>query len=70
MASLGDLSKKYSSQLKQLQGIFPSWDEEDLLFTLQDSKGNIEEAVLAISEGTQQSMDGPNATIAYLLLLC
>ncbi|EKC97998.1 hypothetical protein A1Q2_07795 [Trichosporon asahii var. asahii CBS 8904] len=52
MASLGDLSKKYSSQLKQLQGIFPSWDEEDLLFTLQDSKGNIEEAVLAISEGT------------------
>jgi hypothetical protein len=51
MASVEELSRKYSSQLSQLQAIFPSWDEGDLAFTLQDTKGNVEEAVLAITEG-------------------
>lgn len=51
MASVEELSRKYSSQLSQLQAIFPSWDEGDLAFTLQDTKGNVEDAVLAITEG-------------------
>jgi hypothetical protein len=51
MATVGELSKKFSTQLSQLQAIFPSWDEQDLVFALQDVKGNVEEAVLAISEG-------------------
>jgi hypothetical protein len=51
MASVQDLSSKYSSQLSQLTAIFPSWDESDLLFTLQDVRGNVEEAALIITEG-------------------
>jgi hypothetical protein len=51
MASVQDLSSKYSSQLRQLQAIFPSWDEGDLAFTLQDTKGNVDEAAVMISEG-------------------
>lgn len=51
MATVSELSKKYSSQLSQLQAIFPEWEEGDLVFALQDSKGNVEETVLAISEG-------------------
>ncbi|WVR04267.1 hypothetical protein IAU60_001267 [Kwoniella sp. DSM 27419] len=51
MASVDELAGKYSSQLSQLQAIFPSWDQGDLIFTLQDTKGNVEEAVLMISEG-------------------
>jgi hypothetical protein len=51
MASVEELAVKYSSQLSQLRGIFPSWDEGDLVFTLQDAKGNIEEAAMMITDG-------------------
>ncbi|WVW78945.1 hypothetical protein I302_100908 [Kwoniella bestiolae CBS 10118] len=51
MASVDQLAVKYSSQLAQLQAIFPSWDESDLAYTLQDTKGNVEEAALSITEG-------------------
>lgn len=45
------LATKYASQLQQLSAIFPDWDEQDLLFTLQDVKGNLEEAAVMITEG-------------------
>ena len=51
MASVQYLSSRYGSQLKQLKAIFPSWDEGDLAFTLQDVKGSVEEAALMITEG-------------------
>ncbi|WVF70414.1 hypothetical protein IAT40_005204 [Kwoniella sp. CBS 6097] len=51
MASVEELAGKYSSQLSQLRAIFPTWDEGDLAFTLQDVKGNVEEAAMAITEG-------------------
>jgi hypothetical protein len=51
MASVQELSGKYSSQLSQLKGIFPSWDEGDLVFTLQDARGNVEEAAMMITDG-------------------
>jgi len=64
MATVGELSKKFSAQLSQLQAIFPTWDEQDLVFALQDVKGNVEEAVLAISEG--ESRDPTRALQAYM----
>lgn len=42
-------------QLDQLQAIFPEWDDQDLVLALQDCKGNVEDTVLAISEGTSFS---------------
>ena len=51
MSSVSDLSRKYSAQVSQLEAIFPEWDQGDLAFALQDVKGNLEEAVLAITEG-------------------
>jgi hypothetical protein len=51
MASVDELASKYSSQLSQLQGIFPSWDKGDLVFTLQDARGNVEEAAMMITDG-------------------
>lgn len=51
-ATMADqLATKYASQLQQLSAIFPDWDEQDLLFTLQDVKGNLEEAAVMITEG-------------------
>lgn len=52
MATVAELSKKYAPQLAQLSAIFPTWEESDLVFALQDSKGQVEDTVLAISEGT------------------
>ena len=52
MASVDGLAGRYSSQLSQLRAIFPSWDEGDLVFTLQDAKGNVEEAAMMITDGT------------------
>lgn len=51
MASTQELEKKYSSQLSQLKAIFPSWDQADLAFTLQDARGNVDEAAMMITEG-------------------
>lgn len=51
MASVEDLSRKYSSQLSQVRAIFPEWEDQDLLFALSDAKGSLEDTVLAISEG-------------------
>lgn len=51
MASVEELSKKYKDQLSQLSAIFPDWEKSDLVFALQDSKGDVESTVLAISEG-------------------
>lgn len=51
MASVDELASKYSEQLGQLQAIFPSWDESDLAFTLQDARGNVDEAAMMITEG-------------------
>lgn len=56
MSSVDELASKYSSQLGQLKAIFPSWDESDLAFTLQDTKGNVEEAAMAITEGALNSI--------------
>ena len=46
-----ELSSRYGPQLRQLKAIFPTWDEGDLAFTLQDVKGNVDEAAMMITEG-------------------
>ncbi|ADV25808.1 Hypothetical protein CGB_N3110W [Cryptococcus gattii WM276] len=55
------LATKYASQLQQLSAIFPDWDEQDLLFTLQDVKGNLEEAAVMITEGRAQQFTTANS---------
>ncbi|WFD01996.1 RNAPII degradation factor [Malassezia obtusa] len=45
------LRSKYAQQLSVLQELFPDWSDEDLLFALQESGGDIELAVGRISEG-------------------
>lgn len=45
------LRKKYASQLGLLRELFGDWTDEDLLFALQETGGEIELAVGRISEG-------------------
>lgn len=44
-------TSKYSSELHILRPLFPDWDEEQLAGVLVDTKGNVEEAAVAIAEG-------------------
>ncbi|KAJ5493162.1 hypothetical protein N7539_001908 [Penicillium diatomitis] len=48
---LGQMKKKYSDALPTLKELFPDWKDEDLVFALEDSNGEIEEAIERITEG-------------------
>ncbi|WFD21696.1 RNAPII degradation factor [Malassezia equina] len=45
------LRAKYPTQLAMLSELFPTWSDEDLLFVLQESGGEVEVAVGRISDG-------------------
>lgn len=45
------LKSKYASQLSTLKELFANWSEEDLLFAIQDTDGDLELTVERISEG-------------------
>jgi hypothetical protein len=51
MGELADLKKKHGSQLASLKELFPSWAEDDLLFALEETDGDLERTVGHISEG-------------------
>ena len=48
---LGLMKKKYSTSLPTLKELFPDWTEDDLVFALEDSDGDLESAVDHITEG-------------------
>jgi len=45
------MKKKYSDTLPPLKELFPDWKDEDLVFALEDSNGELEEAIERITEG-------------------
>ena len=49
---LGDLKRKYSSKLSTIKEMFPDWTDEDIVFALQETEGNLEATIDRISEGT------------------
>ncbi|ODA83946.1 hypothetical protein RJ55_02463 [Drechmeria coniospora] len=48
----GDLRKKYGSKTSVIREMFPDWSEADVLFALQETNGDENEAVARIAEGT------------------
>lgn len=49
---IGLLKKKYAESLPTLKELFPDWKDEDIVFALEDSNGDLEQAVERITEGT------------------
>lgn len=49
---LGQLKKAYSTELGTIKEMFPNWTDEDLVFALQETDGNLEYTIERISEGT------------------
>ncbi|KAL9583301.1 MAG: hypothetical protein Q9212_002784 [Teloschistes hypoglaucus] len=48
---LGDLKRLYSTQLSTIKEMFPDWTDEDVVFALQETDGNLEATIDRISEG-------------------
>lgn len=48
---LGQLKKQYGTQLVTLSELFPDWTDEDLVFALQETNGDVESTVDRIASG-------------------
>lgn len=49
------MKKKYSDTLPTLKEMFPDWKDEDLVFALEDSNGELLEAIERITEGSNSA---------------
>lgn len=49
---LGEMKKKYASELPMLKDMFPDWTDVDLVFALQESDGDMPSTVDKITQGT------------------
>lgn len=45
------MKKKYGSKVSSLKEIFPDWTDDDLVFALDETNGDIEDAINGITEG-------------------
>lgn len=48
----GELRKQYGDKTSVIREMFPDWSEVDVLFALQETNGDENEAVTRIAEGT------------------
>jgi len=48
---LGQLKKQYMSQLDTLKELFPDWTDDDLVFALQETDGDLQSTIERITEG-------------------
>lgn len=48
---LGQLKKLHATKLSTMKEMFPDWTDEDLVFALQETEGNLEQTIERISDG-------------------
>jgi len=67
---LGELKKHYASKLDMIKEMFPNWTDEDIVFALQETDGNLESTIDRISEGKRPSYaENCLAKLTSLILL-
>ena len=47
----GKLKKKYSNKLATVKELFPEWTDEDIVYALQETDGDLEGTIERITEG-------------------
>ena len=52
---MGQFKQQYGSMLSTMKEMFPNWTDEDLVYALQETNGNLELTIDRISEGTLQN---------------
>jgi CUE domain len=50
-SEVGQLKKKYGSKVGTIKELFPEWTDEDAVFALQETDGDLEVAVGRITDG-------------------
>ena len=48
---IGDLKKQYGSKVSTLRELFPDWSDEDLVYALKETDGDLESAIDRMSSG-------------------
>lgn len=48
---LGQLKKKYATSLPAMKELFADWTDDDLVFALEESNGDLGDAIERITEG-------------------
>lgn len=48
---VGQLKKKYGSKVTTIKEMFPDWTDEDIVFALQETDGDLETTVDRITDG-------------------
>lgn len=48
---MGELKKTYSSSLSTVKEMFPNWTDEDVVYALQETEGDLQATIERISEG-------------------
>lgn len=48
---VGDLKKLYGSKVPTLRELFPDWSDEDLVYALKETDGDLEGAIDRMSSG-------------------
>ena len=48
---IGHLKMLYSSKLNTIKEMFPDWTDEDIIFALQETDGDLESTIERMSEG-------------------
>ncbi|KAI9832931.1 MAG: hypothetical protein M1819_003961 [Sarea resinae] len=48
---IGQLKKQYAGQLSTIKEMFPDWTDEDIIFALEETNGDLESTIDRITEG-------------------
>ncbi|MCJ1359425.1 MAG: RNAPII degradation factor [Icmadophila ericetorum] len=51
-SEIGQLKKQYGSKVNTVQEMFPEWTDEDVVFALEETNGDLASTIERISEGT------------------
>ena len=60
---MGELRKMYSSSLSTVKEMFPNWTDEDIIYALQETQGDLQATIERISEGMWLFLLKSNYTI-------
>lgn len=64
---IGELKSLYSSQLSTIKEMFPTWTDEDIVFALQETGGDLESTVDRMASGESQHNVLDHAIHAYFM---
>jgi hypothetical protein len=63
---VGQLKKLYGSKVGTIKEMFPDWTDEDAVFALQETDGDLETTVERITDGEALFMNASTSSV-YLL---